>query len=144
MRMRQGLMGKQCLANGKRHQEKKVNGLRQLPTSVRKSRMPSRAQPQALAGNGNHLAGRAVEGCRTASLPPWGGHRGFWSWVSCKTALGCACFPVYSVPNTLLSWDDPQMCSVALCPDSFFSIRKKLTHICKYQTISHPPRMSLP
>lgn len=43
-------MDKQCLANGKRHQEKKVNGLRQLSTSVRKSRIPSRARPQALAG----------------------------------------------------------------------------------------------
>lgn len=28
-------------------------------------------------------------------------------WVA-KTALGCACFPVYSAPNTLISWDDHQ------------------------------------
>lgn len=97
-------MDKQCLANGKRHQERKWM---ELSTSARKSRIPSRAQPQALAGNGNHLA--CSEGCRGASLSPWGGHRGFWSWVSFKTAPGCVCFPVHSVPNTYLSWDDPQM-----------------------------------
>lgn len=34
------------------------------------------------------LAFRADEGNRAASLPPWGGHRGFWSWVSFKAVLG--------------------------------------------------------
>lgn len=61
-------MDKQCLVNSKRHQEKKVNGWRQLSASVRKTRMSSRAQPQTLAGNGSHLACRAGEGCRAANL----------------------------------------------------------------------------
>lgn len=138
-------MEKQRLANGKRDQEKKVNGT----VSICQEEQDTFRSPTTGPGKKwQSLGMQSGEGYRAASLLPWGGHRGFWSWVNSKRPLGVPA-PLSTPSLThcspeMIIREATQLCSVALCTDVLSSIRKKLTHTGKYQSTRHPSRMSLP
>lgn len=94
------------------------------------------------------LAFRADEGYRAASLPPWGGHRGFWSWVSFKVVLGVpaslSTLPLTQIPHEVIIQEVTQMCSLAPRIVSLFTAVRKHKHTCTYQSARPSSSVSLP